>query len=169
MTIYLCSCGFGTDDAGFLGDHQFRYPDHYQRAMPPRWLDGPGDPGPPGPGPGRSPEVSALTSAELERTRRELAASLALSRPGSPGSRAYRGPPDSHRRRAGRPGRPAALTYRPPLQRQPWRAEARTGRQQPAARAAAPRPTEPGGCSMSGYGTGRAPCAPLVTPGPHIP
>jgi hypothetical protein len=33
--------------------------------------------------PGRPPDVSALTSGELERTRRELAASLALTRPGS--------------------------------------------------------------------------------------
>jgi hypothetical protein len=36
------------------------------------------------PDPGRSPEVSALTSGELERTRRQLRASLALARPGSP-------------------------------------------------------------------------------------
>ncbi len=34
--------------------------------------------------PGRSPDVSELTSGELERTRRDLAASLALLRPGSP-------------------------------------------------------------------------------------
>jgi hypothetical protein len=33
--------------------------------------------------PGRPPDVSALTSGELESTRRELAASLALTRPGS--------------------------------------------------------------------------------------
>ena len=35
---------------------------------------------------GRPPEVSALTLGELERTRRELAAALALAlaRPGSP-------------------------------------------------------------------------------------
>ena len=36
------------------------------------------------PDPGRPPAVSGLTSGELERTRRELAASLALARPGSP-------------------------------------------------------------------------------------
>ena len=36
------------------------------------------------PDPGRPPEVSTLTSGELERARRELAASLALARPGSP-------------------------------------------------------------------------------------
>jgi hypothetical protein len=36
------------------------------------------------PDPGRSYEVSALTTHELERTRRYLAASLALARPGSP-------------------------------------------------------------------------------------
>ena len=34
--------------------------------------------------PRRHPDVSALTLSELERTRRELAASLALARPGSP-------------------------------------------------------------------------------------
>jgi hypothetical protein len=33
---------------------------------------------------GRPPEVSTLTPAELERTRRDLAAALALARPGSP-------------------------------------------------------------------------------------
>jgi len=33
------------------------------------------------PDPGRPPEVSTLTSGELERTRRDLAASLALARP----------------------------------------------------------------------------------------
>ena len=36
------------------------------------------------PDPARSYDVSALTSEELERARRELAASLALTRPGSP-------------------------------------------------------------------------------------
>jgi hypothetical protein len=36
------------------------------------------------PGPGRVPDVSGLTSVELERTRRDLAASLALARPDSP-------------------------------------------------------------------------------------
>jgi hypothetical protein len=34
--------------------------------------------------PGRPPDVSTLTASELERTRRELAASLALLRPDSP-------------------------------------------------------------------------------------
>ena len=33
--------------------------------------------------PGRDHDVSGLTAAELERTRRELSASLALSRPGA--------------------------------------------------------------------------------------
>ena len=42
--------------------------------------------GSPGPGPGRSHDVSGLTDAELERTRRELQASLALARPGSAAS-----------------------------------------------------------------------------------
>ena len=41
---------------------------------------------------GRWPDVSGLTSGELERTRRELQASLALSRPGSP----MRGPILAH-------------------------------------------------------------------------
>ncbi len=36
------------------------------------------------PDPGRPPDVSDRTSRELERTRRELAASLALARPDSP-------------------------------------------------------------------------------------
>jgi hypothetical protein len=36
------------------------------------------------PDPGRPPALSVLTSGELERTRRELAASLALARPSSP-------------------------------------------------------------------------------------
>jgi hypothetical protein len=34
--------------------------------------------------PGRAPDVSGLTPGELERIRRELQASLALARPGSP-------------------------------------------------------------------------------------
>jgi hypothetical protein len=34
--------------------------------------------------PGRAPDVSGLTPCQLERTRRELRASLALARPGSP-------------------------------------------------------------------------------------
>ena len=40
-------------------------------------------PGSPVPNPSRSHDVSGLTDAELERTRRELQASLALARPGS--------------------------------------------------------------------------------------
>jgi len=44
------------------------------------------------PDPGRPPEVSGLTSGELERARRELAASLALARPDS----AARGPILAH-------------------------------------------------------------------------
>ena len=36
------------------------------------------------PDPGRTPDVSDLTSGQLERTRRELAASLTLARPDSP-------------------------------------------------------------------------------------
>ena len=37
----------------------------------------------PRPHPGRSHDVSGLTDTELERTRRDLQASLALARPGS--------------------------------------------------------------------------------------
>jgi hypothetical protein len=40
-------------------------------------------PGSPVPDPSRSHDVSGLTAAELERTRRDLQASLALARPGS--------------------------------------------------------------------------------------
>jgi hypothetical protein len=40
--------------------------------------------GPPTPDSSRSHDVSGLTDAELERTRRELQASLALARSGSP-------------------------------------------------------------------------------------
>ena len=39
-----------------------------------------------GPDPSRSHDVSGLTDAELERTRRDLRASLALARPGSAAS-----------------------------------------------------------------------------------
>jgi hypothetical protein len=42
--------------------------------------------------PGRAPDVSGLTPGELERTWRELQASLALARPGSP----MRGPILAH-------------------------------------------------------------------------
>jgi hypothetical protein len=31
--IYLCSCGFGTDDAEWLDGHLFQHPDHEQRPM----------------------------------------------------------------------------------------------------------------------------------------
>jgi hypothetical protein len=46
--------------------------------------------------------ASGLTDAELEHTRRELTASLVLSRPGSPRPRADPGPAHRHRHRAGR-------------------------------------------------------------------
>ena len=63
--------------------------------------------------PRRRHDVTALTSGELERTRRELAASLALTRPGSPA----RAPIQAHlvaidaeraARAGGSPGSPAA-------------------------------------------------------------
>jgi hypothetical protein len=31
MIIYLCSCGFGTDDPDWFDGHLFQYPDHDQR------------------------------------------------------------------------------------------------------------------------------------------
>ncbi len=43
--------------------------------------------------PARLPDVSTLTSGQLEHTRRELAAALALARPGSP----VRAPIQAHR------------------------------------------------------------------------
>jgi hypothetical protein len=39
---------------------------------------------------GRPPEVSTVASGELERSRRDLAAALALARPGSPAQAAIR-------------------------------------------------------------------------------
>ncbi len=87
MTIHLCSCGFATDDPAWFGGHQYQHPGHRAR-QPPRLPNGTGGQRPPAvplsPHPGRPPDVSALTAADLHRTRGELAASLALSRPGSP-------------------------------------------------------------------------------------
>lgn len=31
--IYLCSCGFGTDDADWFDDHLFQHPGHERRPM----------------------------------------------------------------------------------------------------------------------------------------
>jgi hypothetical protein len=43
MVIYLCSCGFGTDDADWFDGHLFQHPDHYQRPMaryfPDQWIN----------------------------------------------------------------------------------------------------------------------------------
>jgi hypothetical protein len=50
--------------------------------------------------PGRPPDVSGLTSGTLARTRRELAASLALARPGSPARRPVLAHLAAHRHRA---------------------------------------------------------------------
>jgi hypothetical protein len=33
MIIYLCSCGFATDDPDWFDGHQDQHPDHYQRRM----------------------------------------------------------------------------------------------------------------------------------------
>ena len=82
--IYLCGCGFATDDDTWFSGHQFQHPGHHQRSPEPSRPPMPDEPGLSGPAPGRPHDVSALTGAELERTRRELAASLALARPGSP-------------------------------------------------------------------------------------
>jgi hypothetical protein len=55
----------------------------------------------------REHDVTALTAAELEAARRELAASLALARPGSPARTPILAPPGRHRHRANQPGHSA--------------------------------------------------------------
>ena len=67
----------------------------------------------------REHDVSALTSAELEAARRELAASLALARPGSPVRapiRARMAAIDAELagRTASRPGLPVSPRAQPP-------------------------------------------------------
>jgi hypothetical protein len=57
--IHQCPCGFATDDQLWFESHQAQ---HVLR---------------------REHDVSGLTTGELEQTRRELEASLALARPGS--------------------------------------------------------------------------------------
>jgi hypothetical protein len=32
LAIYLCSCGFGTDDPDWLDGHLFDYPGHHRRS-----------------------------------------------------------------------------------------------------------------------------------------
>jgi hypothetical protein len=59
---HRCRCGFATDDAERFKSHK-----HRSRR-----------------GSDRTPDVSGLTVGELERARRDLAASLALARPESP-------------------------------------------------------------------------------------
>jgi hypothetical protein len=43
MTVYLCSCGFATDDPDWFEGHQFQHPGHHQRrpwpAPPPPGAD----------------------------------------------------------------------------------------------------------------------------------
>ena len=58
--IHQCPCGFATDDQLWFISHQAR---HVLK---------------------RGHDVSQMTTAELERARRELSASLALVRPDSP-------------------------------------------------------------------------------------
>ncbi len=36
--IYLCSCGFGTDDQQWFQGHMFQRPGHYERPVPGQWL-----------------------------------------------------------------------------------------------------------------------------------
>jgi len=67
----------------------------------------------------REHEVTALTAAELEAARRELAVSLALARPGSPVCapiRAHLAAIDAELagRAAARPGSPGSPRARPP-------------------------------------------------------
>jgi hypothetical protein len=33
MIVYLCSCGFATDDPDWFDGHQDQHPDHHQRRM----------------------------------------------------------------------------------------------------------------------------------------
>jgi hypothetical protein len=33
MIIYLCSCGFATDDPSWFDDHQDQHPGHHQQRM----------------------------------------------------------------------------------------------------------------------------------------
>jgi len=67
-----------------------------------------GGPGVAVPDPGRPPALSTLTPGQLERTRRELAAALALARPGSPAHGPIRAHLAAHLRRTGRQNQPAA-------------------------------------------------------------
>ena len=67
----------------------------------------------------RGHDVTALTARELEQARRELAASLALTRPSSPPWCVAPGRDRCRASRAGRAGHLAALNARrPPLHRQ---------------------------------------------------
>jgi hypothetical protein len=63
--IHQCPCGFATDDQLWFESHQAR---HLLQGDPAR----------------RDHDVSSLSVDELRRTRRQLQASLALARPGSP-------------------------------------------------------------------------------------
>ena len=56
----------------------------------------------------REHDVTALTARELDCARRELAASLALARAGSPARAPSPGTPHRHRHRVGPANRPAA-------------------------------------------------------------
>ena len=58
--IHQCPCGFATDDQLWFESHQAQHILNRQH------------------------DVSELTTAELERARRELSASLTLARPDSP-------------------------------------------------------------------------------------
>jgi hypothetical protein len=70
------------------------------------------------PDPGRPPDVSTLTSPELERIRRQLAASLALTRSGSPAQVPILAHP-RHRHRGSPASRAVALTTPDPVHRVP--------------------------------------------------
>jgi hypothetical protein len=50
MIVYLCSCGFATDDPDWFDGHQDQHPDHHQRRMV---RDSPGQQPDPGKLPGR--------------------------------------------------------------------------------------------------------------------
>ena len=80
----------------------------------------------------REHDVTALTAAELEAARRELAASLALARAGPPVRRTNPAPHGRHRRRTGRTGRRPARVTRLPACPAPHRAGTRVEEDAPA-------------------------------------
>lgn len=67
MSVHQCPCGFATSDELWFLSHQARHILNGGESEAPK----------------RDHDVSDMTVGELERARRDLEASLALSRPGS--------------------------------------------------------------------------------------